>query len=213
MPENLVNINATDNPWRDSHDLKTTTNSIKEILKHGTPRWVSNPKEYKNYAQEAIQAEKELSDDLVSCYKMQDQDLLTNEHARVVRIKRTRDIVKLLRDNGVRCYTIDNGMPQTVGLWAFRPYHFNPTYVCYLQIPYMCEWSVLRLDRHDLPAGESYRGWRTMIGQLIVKGIITERKAHEIFGAPTESPVSKLYRRTLFNYRNGILRTEDDTNE
>jgi hypothetical protein len=116
----------------------------------------------------------------------------------------TRDFILKLRKNGVRCFTIDNGMKGTVGLWAMRPNANQPTYVCFLQIPAMYEWSLLRLDGHGLPAGERFRGWRTVLSQLIVKKVLTEKRAHEIFGRPTESINGRRYRETLFNYRNGI---------
>jgi hypothetical protein len=66
----------------------------------------------------------------------------------------------------------------------------------------MYEWSVLKVDRHGLPAGEDFRGWRTVLAQLITKGIMTEKKAHEVFGKPTDSEVSLLYRETLYYIRN-----------
>ena len=186
------------------HDLKVTQDSIKDILKDGTPRWVSHPHEYKNFALESIQEDKEMSDDMVKSYRMEDQELLTNAVARKINPMGTRDFILKLRKYGVRCFTIDNGMPQTVGLWAMRPNSIRPTYVAYCQKPAMYEWSLLRLDHHGLPAGERFRGWRTVLAQLIVKKILSETKAHHIFGAPTESINGRRYRETLFNYRNGI---------
>jgi hypothetical protein len=84
-----------------------------------------------------------------------------------------------------------------------------------MQIPAMVEWSILNLDKHGLPAGEGYRGYRTAIAQLIKKGVLTEKKAHEIFGKSTEGTVSRRYRRSLHAIRNSVKResAQDEFNK
>ena len=181
-------------------DNSTTRDSIKQLLAGGTPDWVKHPEQYKNFVKESFAAEKEMSDQQVESYKMDNQDLLSDEKPRKVHAIATRDFIKKLRDNGVRCFTVDNGLAGTVGLWAARGTQM--VYVCYLQIPAQYEWSVLRLDAHNLPNGERFRGWRTVLMQLIVKDILTEEKAHKIFGKPTGGIVSSLYRKTLWFRRN-----------
>jgi hypothetical protein len=192
-----------ENPYKERHDLKTTRATIKQLLSNGTPAWVSHPEDYKHFVRESFQQAKEESDAQVSQYKMERQDILTNAKARKVNAIGTRDFIQKLRQNGVRCFSIDNGFPpQTVALWAIRPNSNQIQYVCYLQRPAMYEWSVLKVDRHGLPAGEDFRGWRTVLAQLITKNILTEAKAHAIFGKPTDSEVSLLYRETLYYIRN-----------
>lgn len=200
-------------PIVSKHDLKTTTESIKALLANGTPNWVKWPEDYKNFVKESFQEEKEQSDAQVSSYKMEDQHILTNAVARKVNSMGSRDFILKLRKNGIRCFTIDNGLPSTVGLWCMRPNAIKPTYVCFIQIPAMYEWSLLRLDHHGLPAGERFRGWRTVVSQMIVKKVLTETKAHQIFGKPTESINGRRYRETLYNYRNGIAYDGSDYGE
>jgi hypothetical protein len=195
-------LQKLDNPYKEYHDLKTTRATIKQLLSNGTPAWVSHPEDYKHFVRESFQQAKEESDAQVSQYKMEHQDILTNVAARRVNITPTREFVRKLRKNRVACFTVDNGMSGTVALWSICPSTGKLIYVCYLQIPYMQEWSLLRLDRHGLPAGEDFRGWRTVLAQLITKGIMTEKKAHEVFGKPTDSEVSLLYRETLYYIRN-----------
>lgn len=197
-------------PIKSRHDVAATKDAVKALLANGTPNWVKWPQDYKNFALESIQEEKEMSDEQVAGYKMEDQHVLTNAVARKVNPMGTRDFILKLRKNGVRCFTIDNGMPQTVGLWAMRPNSIKPVYIAYCQIPAMYEWSLLRLDEHGLPAGERFRGFRTVLAQLIVKKVLTEKKAHEIFGKPTDSINGRRYRETLYNFRNGIGLTGDD---
>jgi hypothetical protein len=199
----IVSGSDLSNPFKHRHDLKTTQATIKTLLANGTPNWIKWPEDYKNFVKESFAAAKEESDSQVACYRMEHQDILMNARARKVNAISTRDFVQKLRQNGVKCFTIDNGFPpQTIALWAIRPSTGKLQYICYLQVPAMYEWSILKVDRHGLPAGEDFRGWRTVLVQLITKDILSESKAHQIFGKPTDSEVSLLYRESLFYIRN-----------
>jgi|SRR5579859_14282 len=201
-PSNLPLQNLS-NPWEGRHDLKRTRETISKLLAGGTPNWVKWPKDYKAFAQESFLADKEVSDIMAKRYKMEDQELLLNEVARKVNPISTRDFIQKMRNSGIKCYTIEMGYPpQTVALWAFKPGTDHVVPVCYLQVPAMYEWSILRLDKRGLPNGEAYRGWRTVEVQLIEKGIITEAQAHRIFGRPVDGPVSRKFRHSLFWFRN-----------
>jgi len=198
-------------PWKDRHDFKTTQDTIKQLLAGGTPNWVRWPKDYRAFAQEAYLADREVTDKMAQRYQMEDQESLLNEVARKVNPIQTREFIRKLRRAGIRCYTIDNGFPpQTVALWAFKPGTDHVVPVCYLQVPAMYEWSVLRLDHRGLPNGEAYRGWRTAEVQLIEKGIISERRAHQVFGRPADGDASRKFRSSLFFLRN---RRELDSEE
>ncbi len=191
------------NPWEGRHDLKTTRETIRKLLAGGTPNWVKWPKDYKAFAKEQYLADREVSETMTRRYKMDDQELLLNQEARKVNPIRTRDFIEKLRHSGIKCYTIDNGFPPaTVGLWAFKPGTDHVIPVCYLQVPAMYEWSVLRLDKRGMPSGEAYRGWRTVESQLVEKGIVSEAKANEIFGKPVDGEVSRRFRRNMFWFRN-----------
>jgi hypothetical protein len=192
-----------ENPINSVHDLKTTRETIKQLLANGTPNWVRFPQDYKAFVKESFAREKEISDTMAKAYQIEDQDILANPEGRKVNATPTRAFIQKLRDNGVRCFTIDNGFPpQTVALWAIRPGSDEAIYVCYLQVPAMYEWSVLKLDRHNVPSGEDFRGWRTVVSQLIIKDILSEERAHQIFGKPVLNKISRVYRRTLYFHRN-----------
>jgi hypothetical protein len=190
-------------PIKSAHDMTTTRSTIKHLLSGGTPDWVKHPEDYRAFVKESFQASKEASDFLVRGYKMENQDILTNEKARMVHPIRTRDFIAKLRRNGVKCFTFMNGWPpKTVALWAVKPGTDRCVYIAFMQVPAMWEWSVLRLDKHFLPNGEAYRGWRTVLAQLVLKGVMTEHQAHKVFGKPTDGEVSRIYRHTMWNARN-----------
>ena len=186
------------------HDVSTTRETIQHLLAGGTPDWVKWPEDFKDYAKEAFAAEKEISDEMAEQYEIEDQKDLLNREARMINPMSTDDFVAKLRRAGIKCFTVYNGMPSTVGLWCLPPKeHQRARYICFMQIPAMYEWSVLKVDRHNIPMGEAFRGWRTVIMELIKKRILTEYQAHKIFGKPSNDPVFRRYHRTLWEVRNG----------
>lgn len=208
-PNNQVSV---DDPIKSYHDLKTTRQSIKQLLSGGTPNWVRFPNDYRAFVKESFQAEKEQSDRQVAQYRMDDQDLLVDSKPRMVNILTTRDFLKKLKRHGLKCFTFNNPlMPQTVGLWVKPKFTNEMKYIAYMQVPCMYEWSVLRLDRHGLPNGEDFRGWRTILYQLVEKQILTEKEVHKIFGRPTDSIVSRRYRKSLYWFRNRSFQAAHDS--
>jgi hypothetical protein len=195
------------------HDLPTTEASVQEILAGGTPDWVKRPHEFKNFVRESFAREKEISDEMVERYKLDDQEDLTNAKARMVNPMSTDAFIRKLRVNDIcpiKCFTVYNGLQGTVGLWCIPPkVTGRARYVCYVRTPAMYEWSLLLLDKHNLPAGE-LRGWRTVLAELIKNEILTEWQAHQIFGNPSENSCFRRYRQTLWEQRNGKRYTEDE---
>ena len=196
------------------HDISTTQETIKQLLANGTPDWIKHPLDYKAFVQESFAAEKEISDEMGEQYHIEDQEDLTNELARKVNPMSTDAFVAKLRANGIKCFTVYNGLKGTVGLWCLPPKQVaRARYVCYMQIPAMYEWSVLRLDRHNIPVGEKFRGWRTVLMELIKKEILTEYQAHKIFGHPSGNKTFRRYQRSLWELRNLKKFTEEEIAE
>lgn len=207
----LKNTRAHDGEIMTSHhDISTTEETVKQLLAGGTPDWVRWPKDFKNYAKEAFLREKEISDEMVERYQMEDQEDLTNVKARHVNPMDVDQFMGRLRGAGIKCFTVYNGLPGTVGLWCIPPKVTGKArYVCYIRTPFMYEWSTLKLDSHNLPAGE-LRGWRTAIVELVKNEIITEWQAHQIFGPPSGGPTFRRYRESLWEIRQGKRYTEKE---
>ena len=203
-------LHDTDKPWNEHHDIDATQDVVQKMLSGGTPNWVKWPEDYKNFAKEEFQSHREKSELMARQYQMEDQADLTNRKARMVNPMSTRDFIARLRANGVKCFTVDNQFPPgTVALWCLPPKQAaKARYICYLQIPAMYEWSVLKLNRVGAPIGEDFRGWRTVIVQLVEKKILTEYEAHKIFGPASQNPVFSRYHRSLWEARNNKRYTD-----
>jgi len=205
---------------KERHDFDATHESIQQMLAGGTPNWVKFPHEYKSFVKESFAAEKEISNGMAAAYKWDDQENLTNKAARQVNKISTRDFVETkLRANGIKCTITDlgwvgrGGIP-TVGLWCVPPTNARKLRpVCFMDVPSMYEWSVLKLDAHGIPDGEESRGWRTVAIQLVEKEIITEAQCHKIFGVPSPNAISARYFRSLWEKRNGKRYSELEDQE
>lgn len=64
------------------------------------------------------------------------------------------------------------------------------------------EWSQLRTDQYQIGTSEKFRGWRTVLMNLIDKEILTQEQVHSAFGKPT-GPRAKRWFRRLWIIRNG----------
>jgi hypothetical protein len=207
MPEyswNKEGLKDTDQPWKEYRDIDATQEVVQQMLAGGTPDWVKWPNDYKDFAKEEFQKHREISETLALDYQLEDQRDLTNRAARMVNPMGTDDFVQKLRAFGIKCFTVMNGFPEgTVALWCLPPkQNTKARYICYLQIPAMYEWSVLRVDTYGKPIGEVFRGWRTAIVQLVEKEILTEMQADKIFGKASQSTVFSRYHRSLWEARN-----------
>jgi hypothetical protein len=187
-----------------------TEESVKELLKSGTPDWFSHPEHYKDLAKEAYVEQKEISDSLVSEYKLPNQERYTDAKARMRNELSTKQLLAKLRDNGLKCTVQQsaNSLPGTAGLFAVRSGYdqLGLQLVTTVQVPGMYEWSVLRTDEHGLPNGEKYIGWRNVCAALVQKGFWPEEKVNKVFGKPPHREFAMSYHRNMWNVRNQIMR-------
>jgi hypothetical protein len=187
-----------------SVNRKETLHLIKEMLKGGTPDWYRFPHHYKAMVDEWHKQARENLLAECSAYKVDDQDLLAKVAERRVNMMRSAAFMKKLRTAGVRCFSHSSQLNDgTASLFAVIKQGMDAQPICSIQVPMMWEWSTLRIDpATDLPSGFRDIGWRSAVKCLIVQGALTEAHAHEIFGEPRNTRVSRVYRRILFDHRN-----------
>jgi hypothetical protein len=75
-------------------------------------------------------------------------------------------------------------------------------YLFYIPQGRLPEFSQYEFDHRDVPIKEKRRGWRTILLRLIKTGLVTEQEVEEEFG-PALGEASTVWRRTLWQYRNG----------
>jgi hypothetical protein len=196
-----------------SVDKRQALHVIKEMLKSGTPDWLRFPQHYKSMVDEwTRQAHENLMDECYA-YKVDDQDEMANPAGRRVNIMSAAVFMRKLRSAGLTCFSHDSQLnDHTASLFVLLPTvnggEFEP--MCSIQTPLMYEWSLLRIDpRTNLPTGFRDVGWRSAVRCLIVKGALTEERAHHIFGEPRMTTVSKRYRRMLWEARNQRSKTKN----
>lgn len=191
-----------------THDIATTQATVKEILKHGTPDWVSHPEDYKDMAEDEFLRQKEKSDTQVRDLKMKDPEVFEDERARMRGVLSTKEFLNKLRANGfIGCVQQNkNSTPGTAGLFAVIPGQEQKGLVAVtsVQVPAMYEWSVPRYDAHGLQIGERFIGWRNSCVKLVEKGIWTEAKVHKVFGKPPNRVYTKRYFKSLWEIRNKL---------
>jgi hypothetical protein len=191
-------------------ELTSTINKKKlekvvgEILKDGTPDWISHPQDYKNYRAEADEADKARSDEVSKQYRMEDQTELTDEASSLVNFRNVNSFIQTLRSNGAKV-KINQTQPQTCGLYAIAPGRelLGYQFITSMQVPVMPEWGLLREEEHGCPNGEAAIGWRQVLVKLVLMKVFSEQALHKIFGEPVCTKRSVRYRRTLHAIRNG----------
>jgi hypothetical protein len=188
-----------------SVDRRQVEQFVKEVLKSGTPKWVSHPEDYRQMVKEYHEQARENLLDECRMYKCQDQDFLAIP--RRENLMSAAVFMRKLRDAGLTCFSHDSTLGDgTASLFVLMPTEnggqFKP--MCSIQVPLMWEWSTIRLDpATQLPAGFRDIGWRSAVRCLITNGALTEDQAHVIFGKPREASVSRIYRKMLCEHRNG----------
>lgn len=158
---------------------------------------------------EELCRQKEMSSEMVKEYRFENQAEITSEGPeRVGRVLHCLDFLDKL-NTIMPAYLSSNVQKGLCGLAVKKsgPNPDNPKdivdwqYVCAVQVGYMHEYSTVWIDKHGLPLNEKWRGWRTVLLRLILKGFITEVQANQVFGE-SSGPSARRYREQLYGFRN-----------
>jgi hypothetical protein len=148
---------------------------------------------------------KEENDYLSKQYQFLSPEEYADEDARKGELRHSSDLIKIFREElKLKCWYRDHPHKDKITLVVKREGQ-EPEVGCWVQLGWMPEYSVVRFDDHGVPLNEKYRGWRTVLLQLILKGIVSEEAAHAVFGKAT-GPASERYNATLFSVRNNYAK-------
>jgi hypothetical protein len=151
---------------------------------------------------------RQASDESAREYQWLSPEEYRNEGDRIGRIMHNVTFLNLLEKAGVKCWFRPH--PQAGKITLIVQKKDLPAEVgCWCQAGFAPELSIMRFDEHGVPTTEKYRGWRTPLLQLILKGYISEKKAVEVFGRVPVTPAFARYNATLQSFRNNGNRLDD----
>lgn len=156
-----------------------------------------------NQNKEELARWKEINDASMGEYKWCTAEEYADVQARVGRIINHADLITRLRKIGLRCWYRQHPHTDKVTLDVLRNDWVKPEVGCWVKYGWMPEYTVMGFDDHGVPLAERYRGWRTCLLQLILKGMITETIAHKEFG-PAERCCAERYNSIMYGLRNTL---------
>jgi|ERR1700689_4767854 len=122
---------------------------------------------------------------------------------RIGKILHSSKLITILRAMGLKCWYRQHPQAQKLTLLVLERGKRNVG--CWVQAGYCPEFSIMRFDEHGVPLDEAYRGWRTVLMQLALKGLISERKINEVFGHAC-GPAATRYNKFMGSLRTNFLR-------
>jgi len=154
-----------------------------------------------NQNAEELCRQKEISAEVAKEYQWVTPDEYADEGPRIGKVLHSSELITLLRNKcKLRCWYRDHPQARKVTLVVQR-WAQIPEVGCWVQLGFMPEYTIMGFDDHGVPLAERYRGWRTCILQLILKGLIAEELANKVFGY-AHGTVSERYLETLYGFRN-----------
>jgi hypothetical protein len=152
--------------------------------------------------EEELCRQKEAADAQAKDYQFLDPKDYEEEDARMGEIMHSSQLIRKLQNCGLRCWYAAHPQPGRVKLMVDTSNGTkDPEIGCWVQEGWTTEYSICNFDSHDVLLQEAYRGWRTVLLQLIVKKMLTEEVATKVFGKAT-GPASERYNSILYGLRN-----------
>lgn len=192
------------NPW-DTYAAEMDTKMSKElasaVAEYAERSYEAG--ETSNQTKEEYCYQKEMNDEISEQYQWLTPDEYADVDQRTGRVMHSSTFITELRKAGITCFYTEHPQPQKATLMISRQNGLMPAEVaCWVQVGFMPELSIMRFDEHGVPLDERRRGWRTCLLQLILKSVITEEKANEIFGKPKQTAAFARYNGLLQSFRN-----------
>jgi hypothetical protein len=157
-----------------------------------------------NQNEEELCRQKELSNEVAKQYQWVTPDEYANAEERIGRIIHSSEFITILRNKcGLKCWYRDHPQPRKITLVVQRK-DLAPEVGCWCQLGFMPEYEIMDFDEHGVPLDSKYRGWRTCLLQLILKGLLSEEVVNRVFREPT-GPASKRSLETLHGFRNRTI--------
>jgi hypothetical protein len=148
---------------------------------------------------------KEENDNIAREYQWLSPEEYKDEKARIGEIMHSSELIKKLTEEcGLTAQYRSHPQPKRITLLVDSTNGIRGLEVaCWVQFGYMPEYSIINVDDHGVVLQEAYRGWRTVLLQLLVKKMVTEEVVTRVFG-PAVGPASNRYNQILQGMRNAF---------
>lgn len=208
-PEEIAAVQGTrtkeENPW----DTYMTDPNLTPEMEAAVAEYSTHiHDDSSNQTKEELCRQKEISDEVAKEYRWCTKEEYADIQMRFGRImSRDELITKLRNECHLKVFYRQHPHPDKLTLvYSDDAGNKKPEVACWVQNGWMPEYTVMGFDEHGVPLAEKYRGWRTVLLQLILKGLLTERLAHKVFGEPN-LPCAERYKSILHGWRH---RTEEN---
>jgi hypothetical protein len=151
---------------------------------------------------ELLAENQEINEGIASQYQWLQPGDYADVEARIGKVMSHAEFITKLRQAGVSCHYRQHPHADKVTLLYTKLGVAEPEIACWAQYGQMPELSIMNFDQYGAPLAERRRGWRTCLLQIILKGILTEEKANEVFGRPGQGKAFARYNSTLQAFRN-----------
>lgn len=212
-PQQLQNMQGTrlseKAPWetyKDEMEVKLPTELEDAIKRYEERRYEKATQQQL----EELARQKEMSDALSKDYQWVKPEEYEYIAPRIGHIIHSSVFITELREKcNLKCWYVQHPLPKRLTLIVKREDAIDPEIAVWLMEGFMPEYSVMKFDEHKVPLDERLRGWRTVLLQLILKGILKEELAHKVFGE-AQGPASEKYNSLLFELRNRRIKVKEE---
>lgn len=152
---------------------------------------------------EELHRQQEINDDIAKEYQWLTEEEYADVEQRIGQVMHAATFLNKLKQSGVNCWYAAHPHPDKCILFVAKANGTQePENICWVQMGYMPELSIMRFDEHGVPTNERRRGWRTCLLQMILKDVIAEDEAIKLFGPPKQTEAFDRYNSTLYEWRN-----------
>ena len=190
-------------PWESYSDemgVQMNPELAADVAEYAKRRWTDDAP-VSSQTQEVLAQLHEENTALSKDYQWLNQDEYKDEDHRIGRLLSYADLITMLRKADVRCFYREHIHPDKAVLWVVNN-QSEEVLAAWVQISgLMPEYEFVNFDDKGVVTTTKRRGWRTVLLQMILKGLITEETVNKHFGRAI-GPASQRYNSTLYAWRN-----------
>ena len=192
-------------PWDSYNDemgVKMTPQMAADVAEYAERRYEDAP--VSTQTKELLSQLREENTSLSKEYQWLSPDEYKDEDPRIGRMLSYAELITILRKAGIRCFYREHIHPDKAVLWVINN-QSEEVLAAWVQISgIMPEYEFVNFDDKGVVTTTKRRGWRTVLLQMLLKGLITEDTIVKWFGRAT-GPASHRFNSMLYEWRNNKI--------